>query len=212
MPFEPNVKLINASAGTGKTYRIIEELGASIKNTEANNIIAVTFTKAAAKELRKKLESVSKDIYVNTIHGFFASLLRQHALKLGQSASFKIIEELQERTLFERTASNILINKAKIIDYHEFIAEYDLKNIIETLFKMEKNYSRIYKNLSTNIKELVAQEKQAEFDTLKELLNPAAYNATRLILEIKGPSGDKLEEKRKSILDNVKELIPIKDR
>ena len=67
--FSPNIKLISASAGTGKTYTLIQEIGEALKNTEPEKIVAITFTRAATRDIRSKIKDLG-DLNINTIHGF----------------------------------------------------------------------------------------------------------------------------------------------
>ena len=76
--------IIPAGAGSGKTYTVQQRLGEWIENglIESNRIVAVTFTEAAASELRERIRSHLLSIgrlddaikldqsYISTIHGF----------------------------------------------------------------------------------------------------------------------------------------------
>jgi ATP-dependent helicase/nuclease subunit A len=52
------IKLISAGAGSGKTYRLTEEMVGLLKNgTRASGIIATTFTAKAAAELQERVRT-----------------------------------------------------------------------------------------------------------------------------------------------------------
>ena len=55
-----NIKYISASAGSGKTYRLTEELTKAIQSNavQPENVILTTFTKAAAAEFKEKAKAM----------------------------------------------------------------------------------------------------------------------------------------------------------
>ena len=63
-----NIKYISASAGSGKTYRLTQELTNAIKSgaVEPENVILTTFTKAAASEFKEKA-SVDQTLAVSKL-------------------------------------------------------------------------------------------------------------------------------------------------
>ncbi|MDR2557893.1 MAG: UvrD-helicase domain-containing protein, partial [Mycoplasmataceae bacterium] len=80
--------LINACAGSGKTTTITKKIIYSLKNNQArpDEIIAITFTKKAAKELKTRIYELGQNflgnIYgfdqmrIDTIHAFCLNLLK----------------------------------------------------------------------------------------------------------------------------------------
>lgn len=96
---ETDLVIVPAGAGAGKTHRIktqrSEWIAAGVVRPE--RILAVTFTEAAASELRERIRSgllaeglVSEALaveraYVSTIHGLGLRLLTEHALAAGGS-------------------------------------------------------------------------------------------------------------------------------
>src|SRR3990170_4383483 len=76
--------MIVAGAGSGKTrvltYRIAHLI---YKNIDAFNILSLTFTNKAAKEMRERIEKVcgseAKNLWMGTFHSVFAKILRVEA-------------------------------------------------------------------------------------------------------------------------------------
>ena len=112
--------LVSAGAGSGKTRvlteRLMEYIDPRLTDTEPeeiNRFLVITFTRAAADELRGRIsEAITKRLRQNpmnphlrrqlllcrtaqigTIHSFCAKLLRENASQLGISQSFRILEE-----------------------------------------------------------------------------------------------------------------------
>ena len=93
----PKLTIIPAGAGSGKTHTIQEKLGEWVVQGRIapERIVAVTFTEAAAAELRERirakllglgrLEDALKldQAYISTIHGFGLRLLTEFAFDAG---------------------------------------------------------------------------------------------------------------------------------
>lgn len=106
--------IVSASAGSGKTFVMIEKLTAAIEGgVDLDSVLAVTFTKKAAAQMKEKLrraiiarmDGASKErraalrlqlakipsAGISTIHGFCAKLLRTYFYAAGIDGSFDII-------------------------------------------------------------------------------------------------------------------------
>jgi DNA helicase-2/ATP-dependent DNA helicase PcrA len=90
--------MIIAGAGSGKTrvltYRIAHIIE---KGTDAFNILALTFTNKAAREMKNRIAKIvgnseAKNIWMGTFHSIFAKILRFEAEKLGYPSNFTIYD------------------------------------------------------------------------------------------------------------------------
>jgi DNA helicase II / ATP-dependent DNA helicase PcrA len=96
--------MIIAGAGSGKTrvltYRIAHLLK---KGVDPFNILSLTFTNKAAREMRQRIEKVAgneaKNIWMGTFHSVFARILRAEAPKIGYPSSFTIYDTDDSKTL-----------------------------------------------------------------------------------------------------------------
>ncbi|OOY24901.1 DNA helicase UvrD [Thioclava sediminum] len=109
------LSLVPAGAGAGKTYHIQKSLGEWVESGEVDpgRILAVTFTEAAAAEMRDRVraELMSRgrlqdalDIdhaYMGTIHALGQRLLTEHAFAAGRSPESRLLSE-PERDLLIR--------------------------------------------------------------------------------------------------------------
>ena len=90
--------LIIAGAGSGKTKVLVERIANIILSNKADpgEIVAVTFTNKAAKELKtriiQRVGDLGKMILAGTFHSICASILRKHAEKLGYTSNFVIYD------------------------------------------------------------------------------------------------------------------------
>lgn len=99
--------LIIAGAGTGKTTVITERIKHLIleKQILPQNILALTFTEKAAKEMEERIDVVMPygytDMWIATFHAFCDRILRQHAIDIGLDPQYKMLTEA-ESILFLR--------------------------------------------------------------------------------------------------------------
>ena len=68
-----NIILINAPAGSGKTYRIKEEIRRYILENPKDKILCITYTNRAAEELLRDIDS--ENVYISTIHAYINALM-----------------------------------------------------------------------------------------------------------------------------------------
>ena len=121
--------LVSASAGSGKTFVMIERLIKIILEGRAkvSEILAVTFTEAAAAEMKQKLVnalrkqlSVAEDkakirealdetqtASISTIHKFCSDLLRAYFYEIGLDPTFKIADKTVSDDLRARAADKV---------------------------------------------------------------------------------------------------------
>jgi len=89
--------MIVAGAGSGKTRVITFRVAHLInKGVDAFNILVLTFTNKAAREMRDRITKIvgpdAKNIWMGTFHSVFAKLLRIEAEKIGYPSNFTIYD------------------------------------------------------------------------------------------------------------------------
>ena len=87
--------LVLAGAGSGKTKVLTMRVANLIMHgIYSGNILAITFTNKAAKEMRDRISNVVEDNYafVGTFHSFGLRVIRENYEKLGLSKNFTIID------------------------------------------------------------------------------------------------------------------------
>ena len=92
--------LIVAGAGSGKTKVLTSRIAHIIRKHKAfpNQILAVTFTNKAAKEMQLRVSKLLKKEatglpWLGTFHSISAKLLRKHADAVGLKSNFSIIDQ-----------------------------------------------------------------------------------------------------------------------
>lgn len=108
--------MIIAGAGSGKTrvltYRIaylIQE-----KKVDPFNIMALTFTNKAAREMRNRIEQVigpeAKNLWMGTFHSIFARILRVEADRLGYPSNFSIYDTDDSKSLIKKIVKDLQLD------------------------------------------------------------------------------------------------------
>ncbi|PHT52496.1 ATP-dependent DNA helicase SRS2-like protein [Capsicum baccatum] len=95
--------IIVAGPGSGKTSTMVGRVLMLLhKGIGPSNILAMTFTTAAASEMRERIgrvagKTAAKELTISTFHSFSLQLCRMHADKLGRTPDFLIYGHGQQR-------------------------------------------------------------------------------------------------------------------
>jgi DNA helicase-2/ATP-dependent DNA helicase PcrA len=107
--------MIIAGAGSGKTrvltYRIAELIR---KGVDPFNILSLTFTNKAAKEMRTRIEKVvgsdARNVWMGTFHSVFARILRTEADKIGYPRTFTIYDTEDSKSLVKQILKELYLD------------------------------------------------------------------------------------------------------
>jgi DNA helicase II / ATP-dependent DNA helicase PcrA len=105
--------LVAAGPGTGKTFTIVQRFRWLVEKVRVrpDQVLAVTFTEAAAAELRERLSAELgqplEDAWIGTFHGVCARLLREHAYLVGIAREVRVLDELGQRLFRERLQARL---------------------------------------------------------------------------------------------------------
>lgn len=109
--------MVIAGAGSGKTrvltYRIAHLME---QDVDAFNILALTFTNKAAREMKKRIAQIvggseSKNLWMGTFHSVFAKLLRFDGDKLGYPSNFTIYDTQDSQRLISSIIREMGLDK-----------------------------------------------------------------------------------------------------
>lgn len=127
--------LVSAAAGSGKTAvlveRVLQQLTDPVDPVSIDRLLLVTFTNAAAAEMRERIGAALRDAVANdpsntrlrrqlflvhqaqimTVHAMCLQLVREQAATLGIAPDFRLMDE-QESTLLRRETLEILLEEA----------------------------------------------------------------------------------------------------
>ncbi|NLK03164.1 MAG: UvrD-helicase domain-containing protein, partial [Clostridiales bacterium] len=112
--------LILAGAGSGKTRVLTHRIAYLIEHRDVNpwNILAITFTNKAAREMRERVDQIvgygSENIWVSTFHSTCVRFLRRYIDRLGYSRSFTIYDTDDQKTLMREVCKYLEIDTKQI--------------------------------------------------------------------------------------------------
>ena len=122
--------LVSASAGSGKSYVMVEKLIALILDEKADvsSVLAVTFTKLAAAEMKERLRAALVDRIneekdaekrtrlknqlaevsasdISTVHSFCTNVIRRYFYETDVAGNFRVADEEESQKMLERAVS-----------------------------------------------------------------------------------------------------------
>ncbi|MFO7945781.1 MAG: UvrD-helicase domain-containing protein, partial [Armatimonadota bacterium] len=123
-----------AGAGSGKTTVLVDRYMAALDaGVPPREVVAITFTRKAASEMRQRLRKECRDRIaeanadasrhwrqvadelevapINTIHGFCSSLLRRFALRAGVDPQFRVLQERSGWLMRQRAITETILQR-----------------------------------------------------------------------------------------------------
>lgn len=161
--------MLIAGAGSGKTRVLTYRIAYLIQNKGVDpfNIMALTFTNKAAKEMRDRIENVvgrdARNLYMGTFHSVFARILRAEAHHLGYPSNFTIYDTDDSKTLLKNIVKEMGLDdtlykpstvynrisaaKNRLIGWEEYLNNVELMgddaaNMRPEIGKIFKTYSQ----------------------------------------------------------------------
>ena len=114
-------RLVDAGAGTGKTFTLVQRAAALVRRGTlcADELLVVTFTKAAASEIADRLErELGPDDHrrptCGTFHAIASDLLRAYAYDGGTSPDMRVIDDGRARGLFARAFADLIAGRLNV--------------------------------------------------------------------------------------------------
>ncbi|KAL5791669.1 hypothetical protein ACOSP7_000263 [Xanthoceras sorbifolium] len=147
--------MIVAGPGSGKTSTMVGRVLFLLnEGISPSNILAMTFTTAAASEMRDRIGSVAgkataKEITISTFHSFSLQLCRSHAEKLQRTSEFLIYGHGQQR--------RAIIEAVRLLENEKSIPDHDACKLGEGSNGME--CPQYYKDRSKKWQKFVTQAK-----------------------------------------------------
>ena len=158
--------MVIAGAGSGKTRVLTNRIAYLIaeKNILESNILAITFTNKAAKEMKERIYNLvgdtSKYIWINTFHSMCVRILRQHIDLLGYNKNFTILDTSEQKTIIKNIVKELNLsedsyqpnNILKIISNskNSMVSVSEMK--AQARFGFMKNVAEIYENYQKYLK------------------------------------------------------------
>ncbi|MBU5678024.1 DNA helicase PcrA [Alkaliphilus sp. MSJ-5] len=175
--------LVLAGAGSGKTRVLTHRIAYLVeeKGISPYNILAITFTNKAAKEMKERVEDLLgdyyRDLWVSTFHSSCVRILRMEIDKLGYEKNFVIYDTTDQQVVMKECLKKLNLDekmfqprmvlneigraKDQLISPGEYLSEFgnDFKNQkVAELYKMYQN--RLRSNNALDFDDLIMKTVQ----------------------------------------------------
>ncbi|WP_394405218.1 DNA helicase PcrA [Streptococcus sp. 20-1249] len=167
--------LIMAGAGSGKTRVLTHRIAYLIDEKMVNpwNILAITFTNKAAREMRERamtLNPATQDSLIATFHSMCVRILRRDADHIGYNRNFTIVDPGEQRTLMKRILKNLNLDPKKWSERSILGTISNAKNdlIDEVAYESQAGdmYTQIVAKCYTVYQKELRQSEAVDFDDL----------------------------------------------
>ncbi len=112
--------LIMAGAGSGKTRVLTHRIAYLVveKNIYPSNILAITFTNKAAREMRDRIDGLlgagtGERMWVSTFHSMCVRILRRNSDRIGISKSFSILDSADQLSVIKSVLKTLNLDAKK---------------------------------------------------------------------------------------------------
>ena len=167
--------LILAGPGSGKTRVITHRIAYLVKDCGLNpyNLLAVTFTNKAAKEMRERLyhlvgEAALKQLTIGTFHATCAVILRREIQHMGRDQHFIIYDGGDQIAAVKKALENLNLNEKQYParPIHNAISRAKDQIIEPEAFETPSYWHEIAKRVYTRYQEILAESNALDFDDL----------------------------------------------
>ena len=169
--------MVIAGAGSGKTrvltYRIVHLLK---KGISPFNILSLTFTNKASKEMRNRIESIvgdsaSKSIWMGTFHSVFSKILRAESMKINYPTNFTIYDTDDSKSLVRSIIKELNLDK-------DFYKPGVIRNRISSLKNNFITPEKYYNSSEINQQDKIA--KRTEFGRIYKMYSQRCEKASAM--------------------------------
>ena len=127
--------IVIAGAGSGKTRVLTYKIAYLMtEGVDPFNILALTFTNKAAKEMKERIATIvgneAKNLWMGTFHSVFARILRIEAHKIGYTSNFTIYDSDDSQKLVSRIIKEFNLDKDR----------YKYKSIFSRISSMKNSF------------------------------------------------------------------------
>ena len=165
--------LVMAGAGSGKTKVLTTRIAYLIQNSVRDyNILAITFTNKAAKEMKERVNNIVGEInsFIGTFHSFGLRIIRENYMYLGLDKNFTIIDSDDVLSVIKKILKDKNLDPKHYSPYYirnkiSFIKSQMLSDIeIEKYFNTE--IDMVAKDVYYSYQDKMVRNNSIDFDDL----------------------------------------------
>lgn len=168
--------LIMAGAGSGKTRVLTHRIGYLIVEKQVNpyNILAITFTNKAAREMRERIGKImggtGDEIWISTFHSMCVRILRRDIDRLGFNRNFTILDTTDQQSVVKGILKDRNIDPKKFSPRAILGSISSAKNELidpEEYAKLAGNYfDKVVSDVYTEYQKRLRKNQALDFDDL----------------------------------------------
>ncbi len=167
--------LIVAGAGSGKTRVLTQRIAYLLhKKITPFNILAITFTNKAAREMQERVAqlagSIADEIWISTFHSMCVRILRRNIDRLGYSRNFSILDTADQRAAVKECLKQLNIDPKKFDPGSILGTISGYKNELKTPQDVQKRTGHYYDDVVADVYEayqaLLRSNQALDFDDL----------------------------------------------
>ncbi len=167
--------LVLAGPGSGKTRVLTHRVAylVEVRKVWPRQILAVTFTNKAAREMRERLDKIlgparSAELTLGTFHAICARWLRRDAPEIGLSRDFVIFDEDDQQQVVKRVLAELNIDDKKYKPSAVLNAISNAKNELITpdIYQPPTYWHEMVRRVYPRYQELLRQSNGLDFDDL----------------------------------------------
>ncbi|MBX6352799.1 MAG: UvrD-helicase domain-containing protein [Thermoflavifilum sp.] len=170
--------LVLAGAGSGKTNVLTRRIAylMSVRGIPVHQILAITFTNKAAKEMRDRIRGLvgdaADDLWMGTFHSVCVRILRREAERIGYTPHFTIVDQEDQRALVQQA----------LLDLHLDLKKFDASVILSVISRWKNALLSPERAPGEGLTEQVAKDVYALYQS--RLFGANAMDFDDLILQV----------------------------
>ncbi len=132
--------IVSAGPGTGKTFLVIEKIKYLIKKgVKENEILAITFSRKAAEEIKDRLSDslgFFHNVQIFTFHSFAENIIRKYHANLNLNEDFILMDKMQSIVFLEDHIFDFELNVIRPVSN----PYKDVEKLLNLFSKFEDNF------------------------------------------------------------------------
>ena len=138
--------LVMAGAGSGKTRVLTHRIAylMSEKQVSPYNILAITFTNKAAREMKERVEKLigerGKDVWISTFHSMCVRILRRDIDLIGYDLNFGILDDADQLSVIKTVMEDLNLDPKRQSPKYFLSQISNAKNELKTPSDLNKEF------------------------------------------------------------------------
>ena len=168
--------LIMAGAGSGKTRVITHRIAylLAVKKVSPYNILAITFTNKAAREMKERVEQLvgpqAEEIWISTFHSLCARILRRDIDRLGYDRHFTILDTQDQLAVIKECLKQLNLDEKRFNPRSLLSSISAYKNELKTAEQVSQLTGNFYDEIVADVyaayEKMLRDNSALDFDDL----------------------------------------------